>query len=72
LQPGLVVGAVQLGAQLVGGVVEYELVVAVASELLALDAAECSGVGLAFAAFGGGTRRGTVPRGAVAAVELFC
>ena len=41
----------QVGAQLTGGVVQHELVVAVASKLFALDAAECGGVGLAFAAF---------------------
>ena len=39
----------QVGAQLTGGVVQHELVVAVASKLFALDAAECGGVGLAFA-----------------------
>ena len=40
LQPGLGLRGVQLGAQLAGGVVPHQLVVAAAAELLALDAAE--------------------------------
>ena len=66
LQPSLTVGAVQVGAQLTGSVVQHELVVAVAAKLFALDAAERGGVGLAFAAFVGGAGGRTVPGGAVA------
>lgn len=67
LQPGLGLGGVQAGAQLLRGVIEHQLVVAAATKLLALDAAECGGVGLAGVALGGGARRCAVPGGAVAA-----
>ena len=66
LQPGLAVGAVQVGTQLAGGVVQHELVVAVAAKFFALDPTERGGVGLAFAAIVGGTGGSAVPGGAVA------
>src|SRR5690606_6321648 len=69
LQPGLGLGAVPMQAALAGGVVEDELVVALAAELLALDAAECGRVVLPFGAIERGARCRAMPGGAVAATS---
>ncbi len=67
LQPGLRLGGVKLGAQLLRRVVPHQLVVAAAAELFALDAAERCGVGLALCAWAGRCAGRPVPGGAVAA-----
>ena len=67
LQPSLVLGGVQLGSELAWGVVQHQLVVALAAQLFAFDAAQCGGVVLPSLAVLRGTRSCAVPGGAVAA-----